>query len=280
MHSTSTGSPGTKPRDSIGRDLPEDVQHDVDRVADVVAAGFTGPVWQQMADELYAYAFVPLMAAMRRTDTLMALTADSMTPLTLTSEDGSTLYRSAGDRERLAILTISVAMETFPQLLKKGGYDPARNRGRDGRPARLTSFFYGRCGLVFPRVFYTWKKEHTDRFLVHAAQMGDGLLAHALGQTGPETVPADVADLCDTLTAMINRLKPRDRAVWIMTVDGLSQGEIADVLGIKVGDVENARYGLRSKVRNLRRRGELPIPEAIEAEWARTRARAGRRRAA
>ncbi|MER5443332.1 hypothetical protein [Streptomyces sp. NPDC002790] len=39
--------------DDDGRDLPEDVQNDVDRVADVVAAGFRGPAWQKMAKELY-----------------------------------------------------------------------------------------------------------------------------------------------------------------------------------------------------------------------------------
>ncbi|GAA1141703.1 LuxR C-terminal-related transcriptional regulator [Streptomyces javensis] len=253
----------------------------MDRVADVVEAGFTGPVWRQMADELYAYAFTPLRAAMRRTDKLMDLTAKSKTPLSMTDKDRSTLYRSAPDREHLTILTISVAMETFPQRLKLGGYDPAHNRGKDGRPPRLTSYFYGRCGLVFPRVFYTWKSERTDRFLLHAAGMGDGLLAHALGQTGPEPVPEDVADLCNTVTDIMNSLKPRDRAVWRLTVDGLTQNEIADVLGIKAGDVENARYGLRNKIRQLRQSGELHVPPSIQAEWARgARAKAKSRKKA
>lgn len=263
-------------------DLPEAVQRDVDRVADVVAVGFRGPVWHQMAGELYAYAFGRLCAVMRRTDKLMALTAKSMTPLSMTDEDRGTLYRSAPDREHLAILTLNVAMESFPSLLKKGGYDPTRNRGKDGGAARLTTYFYGRCGLVFPRVFYSWRAERTDRFLLHAVRMGDGILAHALGQTGPEPVPDDVASLCDTLTAMINDLKPRDRAVWLLTVDNLSQGEIADVLGIKIGDVENARYRLRSQAKRLRRTGELYVPPSIEVEWARARvlAKAKTRKAA
>ncbi|MER8084270.1 RNA polymerase sigma factor [Streptomyces sp. NPDC087532] len=281
MRFNNTGAPGAAARSSTddnGQDLPEDVQNDVDRVADVVAAGFRGPVWQQMAEELYAYAFGRLCAVMRRTDKLMRLTAKSKTPLAMTDEDRATLYRSAPDREHLAILTLNVAMETFPQLLKTVGYDPAHNRGKGGRTSRLTSYFYGRCGLVFPRVFYVWRAERTDRFLLHAVRMGDGVLAHALGQTGPAPVP--VGDLRDTLTAMINRLKPRDRAVWNLTVDGLSQGEIADVLGIKVGDVENARYYLRSQVRTRRRSGELYVPPGVEAEWARTRAQAKARKKA
>ncbi|MFF2189722.1 RNA polymerase sigma factor [Streptomyces sp. NPDC058155] len=282
MRFNDTGDPGAArgSTEDDGQDLPEDVQNEVDRVADVVAAGFRGPAWQQMAEELYAYAFGRLCAVMRRTDKLMPLTAKSKTLLAMTDEDRATLYRSASDREHLAILTLNVAMETFPQLLKMGGYDPAHNRGKDGRASRLTSYFYNRCGLVFPRVFYVWRAERTDRFLLHAVQMGGGVLAHALGQTGTEPVPEDVGDPCDTLTAMINRLNPRDRAVWNLTLDGLSQGEIAAVLDIKVGDVENARYRLRSQLRTRRRSGELYVPPGVEAEWARTRAQAKARKTA
>ncbi|MFF1604823.1 sigma factor-like helix-turn-helix DNA-binding protein [Streptomyces mirabilis] len=273
MRSNTTGAVSTPAAVSTeGTDeLPQDVQRDVDLVADLVAAGFTGPLWQQTADELYAYAFKPLLSAMRRTHKLADLCAKSATPLVITDEDRGTLYRSAPDRERLAILTISVAMETFPQVLKDAGYAPALNRGKDGRPTRLTSFFYGRCGLVFPRVLQNWRTEQTDRFVHHAVRMSDGTLLHALGQDSPETVPEGVVDLCDTLTTMINGLKPRNRAVWLLTVDGLSQGEIAEVLDIKVGDVENARYAFRSKVRQARRSGKLAIPSEIRSEWARTK---------
>lgn len=46
------------------------------------------------------------------------------------------------------------------------------------------------------------------------------------------------------------------------------------MLGIAVGDVENARYRLRSQVRTRRRNGEPHAPPGVEAEWARTRAQA------
>ncbi|MGC8923522.1 hypothetical protein [Streptomyces griseoaurantiacus] len=55
---------------------------------------------------------------------------------------------------------------------------------------------------------------------------------------------------------------------------GNPESEIADVLGIAVGDVENARYRLRSQVRTRRRNGEPHAPPGVEAEWARTRAQA------
>ncbi|WP_330242625.1 hypothetical protein [Streptomyces sp. NBC_00525] len=252
----------------------------MDRVAEAVAAGFRSSTWHQMANELYAYAFKTLRSKMRRTDELMELVAKSNTPLKLTDEDRSTLHRNSDDRALIAVMTINVAMETFPELLKKGGYNPADNPGKDGRFMALKSFFVTRCGLVFPRVFNNWKAERTDRFLRQAKDNMEGWrLAQALGQYGSERVPPDVAALCDTVTAMIDALKPRNRAVWHMTVDGFAPGEIADALGIKLYDVNNALYTLRTKAKALRQKGELVIPPSIEAEWARRREQdsAGRR---
>ncbi|MGW9024511.1 sigma factor-like helix-turn-helix DNA-binding protein [Streptomyces sp. NPDC055722] len=244
MRSNSTGGPGAQSRTSTGsttEELPEEIQRDVDRVNELVDTGFTGRLWQQTADELFGYAFKPLVVAMRHTYKLAALTAKSKTPLKMSDEERSSLHRSSTDREDLAVRTIYVALETFPQALKLGRYAPASNRGKNGQPAKLTSFFYQRCGLVFPRVFYTWRDEREDRFEREARRyMSPDLLIHALRLDAPETVTAGVAELCDTLTGMISELKPRNRAVWLMTLDGLSRSEIADQLGIKTGDVDNA----------------------------------------
>ncbi|MEW2458824.1 RNA polymerase sigma factor [Streptomyces albus] len=250
--------------------MPEDIQRDVDRVSELVTTGFTGRLWQQTADELFGYAFKPLMVAMRRTDTLMALVKKSNTPLKMSDEERSSLHRNSADREDLAVRTISVALGTFPALLKRGGYAPAANRGKNGRPAKLTSFFYQRCGLVFPRVFYAWRDEREDRFERQARRyMSPDLVAHALGLDAPETVADGVAELCDTLTRLITELKPRDRAVWLMTLDGLPRSEIADRLGIKIGDVGNALFLFRARVKRLRKDGALHVPPEVDREWAR-----------
>lgn len=95
------------------------------------------------------------------------------------------------------------------------------------------------------------------------------MLAHVLGQALSDPVPAGVADLCDTLTALINGSKRRIRAVMQLTVDGYSQGEIADMIRVEIGDVENARYLFRKKVRALERHGELHVPPEVRAEWRR-----------
>lgn len=272
MRSSSMGGPETQSRVSSGgtvEGLPGDIRRDVDRVLELVDIGFTGRLWQQTADELFGYAFRPLVVAMRRTDKLAALTKKSKTPLRMSDEERSTLHRNSADREDLAVRTIYVALETFPALLKRGGYDPAANLGKSGRPAKLTSFFYQRCGLVFPRVFNTWRDEREDRFERHARRMPGELLSRVLGFDGSEPAAAGVARLCDTLTVMITELKPRNRAVWLMTLDGLSRSEIADELGIKIGDVENARWAFRERVKSLRKAGALHVPLEIEMEWAR-----------
>lgn len=64
---------------------------------------------------------------------------------------------------------------------------------------------------------------------------------------------------------------PRHRAVCLLTVDGLSRGEMAEVLDLKIGDVENARCSFRSKVREARRCGKLAVSAQIRAESARTK---------
>ncbi|MFE6912249.1 RNA polymerase sigma factor [Streptomyces erythrochromogenes] len=274
MRKSQTGAPGTQNPSRTGRTrkLPTHIQEDVDRVADVVAAGFRSLTWHQIAEELYQYAFRTLNAAMRRTDQLMELVAKSNTPLELSDEDRSTLHRNSEDRAVIALMTINVAMEEFPKVLAKGGYNPADNPGKDGKFKALKSFFVTRCGLVFPRIFDNWKKERTDRFLRHTKVHMEGWrLAHALGQYNLEQAPPDVIALCDTVTAMIDDLKPRNRAVWHLKIEGYTPGEIADVLGIKLTDVNNALYTFRSKVKMLRQRGQLAVPTSLEVEWARRR---------
>ncbi|MFC8008590.1 RNA polymerase sigma factor [Streptomyces olivaceus] len=274
MRSNRTGGLGTQSRTSTGsttEELPEEIQRDVDRVAELVDTGFTGRLWQQTADELFGYAFKPLVVAMRHTYKLAALTAKSKTPLRMSDEERSTLHRNSADREDLAVRTIYVALETLPQVLKSGRYAPAANRGKNGRHAKLTSFFYQRCGLVFPRVFYAWRDEREDRFEREARRyMSPDLLLHALRLDAPERVADGVTELCDALTDMITRLKPRNRAVWLMTLDGLSRSEIADQLGIKIGDVDNALFTFRARVKDLRKNGALRVPPEIDREWSRS----------
>ncbi|WP_158710152.1 hypothetical protein [Streptomyces katrae] len=273
-----TEGSGSQIPGSAGGQLPPEIQQDMDLVARVVAAGFQGREWEQLADELYVYAYKTLHVAMRQSFKLMALIAHSETPLVLSSEESSALHSSFDDRAVIATMTIGEAMRTLPNALRKGGYDPAANPGKDNKYKALASFFVGRCGLVFPRAFSYWRRERTDRFVTAANEHKRGwILSGVLRPSSVESalsvgpVPDDVIGLYSTLTAMIDDLRPRNRAVWRMTLEGCSRGEVSEALGIKLGDVDNALYTFRSKVKALRREGKLVVPPVIEAEWERRR---------
>ncbi|MGA5218048.1 hypothetical protein ACPCAE_18540 [Streptomyces cinereoruber] len=260
MLRSKTGDPGQR-RAHVGEGLTDDVQKDVDLVAEVVAAGFRGAVWEKLAADLNEYAYPALLHAMRRSDNgkLANLVAKSKTPLRMTDEERATLHHNSDDRIRLALMTISVALETFPKVLREGGYDPAKNVGKDGRSARLATFFYGRCGLVFPRVSENWREERVQLFTFRSGEPLDiEDLAHALGRGTSQPDSGDE----------FLELSMRDRAVWALTIRGDSQSEIADALGIKVGDVENARTKLRQDIRLRRKEKKLIIPPRLIAEWA------------
>lgn len=62
------------------------------------------------------------------------------------------------------------------------------------------------------------------------------------GQVDPEPVSESVTQLCDTLTEMVNGSNPRVQTVMWLTVGGWTQPEMAELLDIKLGDVENARF--------------------------------------
>lgn len=80
-------------------------------------------------------------------------------------------------------------------------------------------------------------------------------------QRGP--LGRDVGEACDAIMNMIDFAKPRNAALMRLTTAGYTQGEIADRLHLEVGDVENARYRFRQKVRRAVCFGDLQVP----AEW-------------
>jgi DNA-directed RNA polymerase specialized sigma24 family protein len=246
------------------------VRHDLERVADLARTGFTGPLYQQFADELYLYAYGRLRRKMR-TGEIAGLTGKSATPLCMTEDELSTLHRDDAVRDQLAVHTIAAAMHVFIKALKRGGYRPAAHPGRDGRPTTLKSYFFGMCLIVFPREFDSWRAERQDRFLAAAARMPPDLVQRALGQTAREPVPEALADLCDRVTGLINSSPPRVRAVMLLTLHEYSQSEIVDLLQVKIGDVENARFRFRQKARKRMRHGQLHLLPWMRAESLRSK---------
>ncbi|WP_020123790.1 hypothetical protein [Streptomyces canus] len=73
-------------------------------MSELVDAGYTGRLRQQTADELFGYAFKPLVVAMRHTYKLAGLTSKSKTPLRMSDEERSTLNRNSADQEDPAVI--------------------------------------------------------------------------------------------------------------------------------------------------------------------------------
>ncbi|MFB9902868.1 RNA polymerase sigma factor [Allokutzneria oryzae] len=74
----------------------------------------------------------------------------------------------------------------------------------------------------------------------------------------PETYDHDAAADLAVIQAAIEDFAPQERAIMIMTMDGLEPSEIAEVLGIRPGSVCSRLSRTRSKLRALvgrRRRG-------------------------
>jgi hypothetical protein len=268
-----TSDPGGQAGDSGATELPDDVRRDLERVAALDRAGFTGPLYEQFANELYLYVYSRLRKKMR-TGEIAGLTGKSATPLRMTEDELSTLHRDDAVRDQLAVHTIAAAMPVFVKRLKRNGYRPADHPGRDGRPTTLKSYFFGMCLIVFPREFVSWRKERQDRFLTAAARMPPDLVLRALGQTVRDPVPEALADLCDRVNSLINSSPPRVRAVMLLTLHEYSQSEIADLLQVKIGDVENARFRFRQRARKRMHHGQLHLLPGMRAEsLRRTRTR-------
>jgi hypothetical protein len=253
---------GTAPEPASARPLPPAIEEDAERVALVASKGFQGPHYEQLAADLYKYAYPRLLKKIR-TSEVVALTLKSKTPICVSDEDRITLNRSQHDRDELAVYTIDKALRQFTAELKKGAYQPQDHVGRNGRPASLSSFFFGMCLLVYPRVYAVWQRERTDQFLAEADKMSNDALARAFGHAAEDPVPADVAKACAAIARMLDRAKPRMAAVMRLTIEGYNQSEIADQLNLVVGDVENDRYRFRQKVKKAVRFDGLPVP----AQW-------------
>ncbi|MEV7739877.1 hypothetical protein AB0O75_49025 [Streptomyces sp. NPDC088921] len=82
---------------------------------------------------------------------------------------------------------------------------------------------------------------------------------------------AGVIELHGTVIGMIAALKLCDRAMWHLPLNGWLRGKVADHLGIKTSYVDNARYVLRTKVKNLRKAGLLSMSPETEMGWARAK---------
>ncbi len=132
--------------------------------------------------------------------------------------------RTAADRDDLVQEMVAQAWKSFPR------YDARW---------RFSTWLY-RIALNVAISFQ--RRESTRR--QHLAPAGAEML-EVIGQ--PDTEPAEDVAL---LYQFIGRLDPLNRALMLLYLDGQSQGEIAEVLGISVSNVSTRVGRLKARLRD------------------------------
>ncbi|MFJ8787023.1 sigma factor-like helix-turn-helix DNA-binding protein [Streptomyces sp. NPDC102476] len=251
--------------------LPTEIRNQVERVEALRAKNFRGPEYELLADELFRYAYAPLMAKMGSGE-IAALAGDSATPLALSPDEFQTLRSSQADRDELAVHTIAAALQTFRRrALDEGLWRPEENLGQGGRPASLETYFFRLCLMVFPREMWRWRAEREDRFARTANRLSPHYVRHRLGYETSSAPGGEVGALCDGVLMLLESASERERAVVALTLDGHSAGEIADLLKLTVSTVESVLYRFRRKARGWRRRGGLRLSSEMRAHALQTK---------
>ncbi|WP_033822008.1 sigma factor-like helix-turn-helix DNA-binding protein [Kitasatospora sp. MBT63] len=261
--------------------LSERVRQDIERVEDVRReAGrrpdpAKRPLTQHLASELFGYAYKRLRAKMRTGEIAgLVKQKNSMVPLVLTDEDQDGLDRNPAYRDELAVRTIAEAWTRFYKRAVLGGqWNPHELPDGNRAPAALETYFFGMCLLQFPRTYMTWRAEQEDKFLAHTKGLTAEELEQALGYRSEQATEM-VTELCEQVLGMVTTAKPRTRSVMTMAIEGYSQAEIAEHLGITVPMVEGILYRFRQSVRSKVWEGRLRLPRDLQTLVLRQKRRA------
>ena len=212
---SSDEGPGQSGRDTLDRRLADQKLIDALR-----ADGFTGSRYDQFQTTLVAYG-ISVMQSWMLSGRIFKLTAERGYPLAPTPDELDELSNDSHVRDELANMTVALALPRFRQeALVGGGW-------RVDGGASLTTYFMGTCLSIYPNEFRShrtaekrWRRANRVEaiHLDPAARCGPGPDAVVTGNLG---LRGDLADL-DPLTA----------AVVALTVDGHSQGEIAELLDL------------------------------------------------
>lgn len=135
-------------------------------------------------------------------------------------------------------------------------------------PWRRTS---SACVCFFPREMWRWRAEREDRFARTANRLSPHYVHHLLGFETVAAPGGEVGAMCDGVLMLLESSTERERVVMTLTLDGLSAGEIADLLQLTVPSVESALFRFRRKARGWRRRGGLRLPSKMRANTLQTK---------
>ncbi|MEV6758219.1 sigma factor-like helix-turn-helix DNA-binding protein [Streptomyces sp. NPDC051214] len=196
---------------------------------------FAGPRYARFAEELARYGISVLQGFMC-TGWVFVLTARLGFPLHPTEREQAELAANPELRRDLATMTVAQTLPRFrAEALLGGGWKPTG--------ASLTSYFTGACLRVFPNEFrrYRTAQRRWDR---------SWELAKAWGEPRNDAANTEAALGAARVQDILRSLEPRPRAVLLLTAQGYSQAEIAEILGFSSAKaVEGVLYRLRQRAK-------------------------------
>jgi hypothetical protein len=205
-------------------------------VARLARTGFEGPGWEEvLAPELARYG-EPVLTVWIMSGMIFVRCREKQ--LRLPPWKRSLTREEAGD---LARMTVAHTLPTFRErALVKGGWRP------DGG-ASLASWFIGSCLYAFPNLWRAWRSEQTRWDDAH----GPAVLLE--NNRPPVCDPAaQVAGQAEVLATLAG-MGEVDGKIFALAVDGYTQPEIAEILGLTVRAVEGRVR--RVRLRHQQREG-------------------------
>lgn len=206
--------------------------------------GFAGPRYDRFVSELAAYG-ISVMRGWMHSGYIFKLTAARGRSLHPTEWELERLVRMSDVREELANMTVALALPGFrDKALIGGGWHV------DGG-ASVPTYFMGACVHGFPNQFRSWSKYERRH---DQAAWREGALYPPV--TEPARDPAVIAMGNIRVLDDMAGLDKRTAAVVALTIDGYSQDEIAELLGLPSDRaVEGILYRWRDKAKTAARRG-------------------------
>lgn len=206
--------------------------------------GFAGPRYDRFVSELAAYG-ISVLRGWMHSGYMFQLVAARGRSLHPTEWELERLVRDSDVREELANMTVALALPGFrDKALIGGGW-------RLDGGASVPTYFMGACVHGFPNEFRKWSSYEQRH---GQADWREVTLYPPVSE--PVRDPAVIAVGNIRVLDDLKCLDERTAAVVAWTIDGYSQDEIAEMLGLpSVRAVEGILYRWRDKAKRTVRRG-------------------------
>jgi len=210
---------------------------DQEMVQFLAAEGFAGHHYDEFVTELVRYA-VSVLRGWMYSGYIFKLVAARGFALHPGEVELEALHRDEDQRDQLATMTVALALPRFRrQALVEGGWTFEGG-------ASITTYFMGACAYDFPNEFRKWKASNSrqDRAIVKQRNTSVETAHPSVESTvlGTERVTGHLAAIKD----------PKTKAALILTTEGYSQEEIAELLDeVSARAIEGLMYRWRQKAK-------------------------------